>query len=723
MLENFFKKVVPDDPEEIDKVTPANELAQDFKYIGKYALAIFAIAILISAFISGLIYQFFLNMFRGDTIYILSSFKFGITKMILLTIVLVFFIMAFAFKIYRSLKRNYVMNYKDNYMKSKRETFGGAHFQTEKELQENFNIFDSIDDTNDNIFGTKDGKLYVHKTKPGMNKNEAFFGAPGSGKTSAKILTDCMQCLKRGDSMVLTDTKGDVYSQTSAIARQMGYKVRVLNLKVSEFKNSDAFNLFESLKPGDPTIDAKADMIANIIIKNTASSDKEVEDYWAKNELNLFKAAALYVATDPTKIQLGKNTLPEMINVISKNKPSDLAAIFTSYPKDSPIRQAYDIFANTEERNQGQILNGAAVRLGRLTNQYLQQVLSHNEIDPIAPMKEKCLYYVIISDTDDTYRVVSSLFFSMLFSEQCDYSDKLTAEEKKKQKSVYYLLDEYRATGGIYGLPIKIATVRSRKIGLTLILQDKGQLDTMYDENEAATILNCCTIKGVLSTNDLVTAKYFSDLCGSQTVVTQNDRMQESTSDIIHAHGAIQKTFTENTRALVLPEEFMNGKLARDEILYVISSEPPVKLNKYFAELGGEAIHPLLKKSYELGEKKPHKHKPIWRKKIEDAEKERQEKIEKRKAEEAKREELSNSLDDMVNEVSSSEETKSTSPSPAPKAEAKKVEPKPKGSRYTRTRVSEVNSSSSEKKTEEKKEETKSLAQTFGEGWDADELS
>lgn len=757
MFDNFFKKVLPEEPKELDNLTPMNELLLDFKALGKWIFIFFAVAIFVSTFISGFIYQLFRNIFTGDTIFIFSSFKYGITKMILLTIVFVILIMAFGYKIYRSVKRNYIMNYKDNYMKSKRETFGGAHFQDEKELKENFHIFSSVDETDENIFGTDaDNKIYTHITKPGMNMNEAFFGAPGSGKTSAKILSDCMQCLKRGDSMILTDTKGDVYSQTSAIARKMGYKVRVLNLKISEFKNSDAFNLLECLKPNDPTIDAKADMIANIIVKNTSSSEREVNDYWAKNELNLFKAVALYVATDPTLISLGRNTLPEMFNVLSSNNAKDLAAIFTRYPKDTPIRQAYDIFSNCEDRNQGQIINGAAIRLSKISNQYLQQVLSHNEIDPVEPMKKKCIYYVIISDTDDTYRVISSLFFSMLFNEQCDYSDKLTKEEKKAQKSVYYLLDEYRATGGIYGLPVKIATVRSRKIGLTMILQDKGQLDSMYDETEAGTILNCCTVKGLLSTNDLVTATYFSDLMGKQTVVTESERVTESTADTIHAHGEVQKTHTENERHLMKPEELMNGKLSRDEIVYIISAEPPVKLKKYFSELGGEAIHPLLKQSYELGEKKPHKHKPQWRKKIEEAEKEKEDRLKKaqaaveekiqkedeeldkkeaeKKTEKSKkedsvkdapksdvREELSSNFDSMINDLSSSTENVKEEKSVSNTISEEKNKKKPK--QYSVTRISESESGSSSAAPLPSSEEKKKSTPAFGEGWDADDMS
>lgn len=609
-------------PKKIDTISPTHELYEDLKGNKKNVISCIIISFIIADFFSGFIYYLFARIFdKRMKLIIANCFTHGITKTLWLTLILAILLCIMCFKVYRSQKKDYIKNYEDNYLKSTKETYGGAHFQTDEELRKNFGAYKSIEDTTDEIAGIGDDEtIYSIKYTPGMNHNKIYFGAPGSGKSAAIIKTDIFQAFLRGDSIICTDSKGALYNETSPVAHQYGYKVKVLNLKPTEFKNSDGWNLFKTLQADDPTLDAKADVIANSIIKNT-SDPKHSQDYWGQNEFNLFKCVVMYVATDPTFVRLGTNTLPEMFQFLSANTPKTLAGIFTNIPKTNPIRQCYDIFANCSEQNQGQIINGACIRLSKLSNQYLQQVLSNDEIDLIEPMKRKCIYYVIIDDSDDSYKFISALFFSSAFNLQCEYSDKLSREERANQLAVCYMLDEYANTGGIHALPIKIATIRSRKLNLTIILQDKGQLDTMYSISEAATILNCCTIKSLLSTNDLATAKYFSDLMGTQTVITENLKVSEDVADIVHAKHNVEKTMGEGKRPLMIPEDFLNGKLKRDELVYVIGGMPPVKLRKYFSEKMGEAIHPLEKECRKLGERKCSRRLPRWRRLLQEKEK------------------------------------------------------------------------------------------------------
>lgn len=636
----LFDKLFPEQPKEIDKVTPLNELHEDLEAIKIPAAIYCSAAVIISIFLSGFFYQYIMTIFNNQPIFILSSFRYGITKTWFLTLILIILFVIGGFRVYRAFKKNYRKNYKDNYLTSNRATFGNAHFQEEDELCENFDFFDTIEETDGHIFGLHDDKVVCFNYPNGMNMNDLYCGAPGSGKSSSTIKNKIYQSVRRGDSIIITDTKGDIYKETGAVVKSLGYTVRVLNLKPTEFRNSDAFNLFASLHPDDEDLDTKADVIANIIIKNT-SNGKDDYDYWGQNEFNLFKCIIMFLATNPSHIKLGHNNLPYILTFLTENNtPQKMKAIFTTIPKESPIRICYDIFAGAEERNQGQIINGAAIRLTKLTNPSLRNVLSNNEIDLTLPMKKKCAYYIIISDTDDAYKFISALFFSLMFYEQCNYSDALSVEQKKKQLPVYYLLDEYRATGGIQTLPIKIATVRSRKIGLTIILQDIGQFSSIHEEGDIRTILNACTVKGLLSTNDIDTATYFSQLLGNSTAITEGERMMESTADVMHAHFELQKVAAETNRPLRYPEELMNGVLPRDEVVYIISGMPPVKLKKCFAEKMGEALHPLEKlrdKKDEAGlplygYKYPNKRRPKWRKALEGANK----KTEKTEAAESK---------------------------------------------------------------------------------------
>lgn len=612
-------------PKSIDKINPIYELRENFQGNFKTVIGYIVISLIISDFAAGMVYQWYYSIFNARfKIGILNSFGYGL-KVWWLTLIFAFLICKYSFKIFRALKKDYVKNYDDNYLRSNKETYGGAHFQTKEEMEEKgtFKIYKSIEDTTGDIFGMdKDGNVYEFQYPPGLNKNKCYVGAPGSGKSAAIMKTTIYQNIRRGVSMVVTDSKGDLYAQTSAIARKHEYDVKVLNLKPKEFRNSNAFNMFQGLRPDDVDLDSKADTIANIIIKNTTSDLREAENYWGANEFNLIKCIIMYIASDPVRIREGRNTLPEVRDFLASHDPKQMASVFLNIPQTNTIRQCYDLFAACSEINQGQIINGAGIRLSKLSNIYLREVLSHNEIEFTAPMKHKCLYYVVISDTDDAYKFVSSLFFSMIFIEMCDFSDSLTVDQKEKQLNVEFLCDEYANTGGIYGLSNKISAVRSRKIGITLILQDKGQLETMYTESEVKTILNDCTIKGLLSTNDPDTAKYFSETIGNTTVLVENNRYYENSDDIVHARMTIQKTTGEGDRLLMLPQELMNDKFPSDEIIYCISGQPPVRLKKYFSEKGGEAIHPMEKEGRELGERKCNRHRPRWRKEMEENERE-----------------------------------------------------------------------------------------------------
>lgn len=612
-------------PKGISKLTPMKELREDFSQSPGSFIGAIIVAFIIGDFLSGTINQLWRWLFnRHMKIGIINSLYYGIARSFMLTLLITGTVLFGFFRMYRSLRKNYVRNYDDNYLISEKETYGGAHFQTEEELKSNFTIYDNIEDADGEVFGTDDkGQIYVFDYKSGLNKNRFFVGAPGSGKSASIIKTTMYQDMKRGVSIVCTDCKGDLYKETSPVARELGYDVKVLMLKPELFKNSDGFNLFSTLHADDDELDSKADVYANIIIKNT-SNELDSENYWGKNEFNLAKTVIMYIATDPVYVREERNNLPEVYKFLTSYGPKEMQGIFMNIRPDSPIRQSYDIFANCSEQNQGQIINGLAIRLSKLSNIYLQKLLSSDEIDFVAPMKRKCIYYVVTSDTDDSYKFIASLFFSGIFNAMCQYSDNLTKKEKEEQLPVDFCCDEYANTGGIQGLPKKISTVRSRKIGLLLILQDKGQFETMYTDSETSTILNCCVVKGLLSTNDINTAQYFSDLTGTRTVMIENLRYYENATDIVHAHDTVQKTMGEGQRNLMLPSELMNGKLKRDEILYIISGMPPVRLKKYFSEKQGEAIHPYEKRAKKLGEAVCKEHIPEWKKQF-DAQKQAEE--------------------------------------------------------------------------------------------------
>ncbi len=483
---------------------------------------------------------------------------------------------------------------------------GHAHYQTEKERHECFNMSKDIDDIMGDILGIDEkGRLYsLRDDLVGINRNKCIFGTPGSGKSVAIIENDILQCMRRGESAIITDSKGDLYRKLSQKARDAGYIVKVLNLKPNELKNSDAFHLLKYLEDGDTSV---AEMLAKCIIENT-TDPRQVGDYWALNEMNGYKALLLYISTNEALKKANRNTLAEMYNICTSNTPSQLAALFSGLPKTHPARQAFNIYANCEPKVQGQILNGMGIKLSFLTDFNAQQVVSHDEIDLILPMKRPCMYFVVIPDTNKTYNVIANLFFNMMLIKQCEYSDSLTSIERNKQLYVNYILDEFKATGAINNFDGTITTVRSRKIAISIVLQTLGQLQDMYPGMAYDTILGSMTTKLLLRAGDEATSKYFQMIMGKQTRMSKNKRYSDTMAEAIHTHNS--ETITEGLTAVDLLPVDEAQKMDADHLIVCVLGFQPVKLLKFLS-----SKNPYLQ---EWDETVPARHKPKWRKQMEE---------------------------------------------------------------------------------------------------------
>lgn len=563
--------------------------------------------------ISSWICQAVLKVFdKQDAIYLTKLFTawFNLPGIILACII-TFLFLSVAYRFHKINKKDFYVDRENNVLVSKQGIHGTAHWQTEREREQCFNRSKNIEDLTGDILGMDDEKrLYtLREDLVGINRNKCVFGTPGSGKSAAIIENDIIQCMRRGESAIITDSKGDLYRRLSQLARDNGYTVRVLNLKSNELKNSDAFHLLKYLENGDTSV---AEMLANCIIENTGDGHM---DYWAQNEMNGYKALLLYISTNEMLKKTNRNTLAEMYNICTQNNPQQLATMFNALPKTHPARQAFNIYANCEPRVQGQILNGMGIKLSFLTDQNAQQIVSHNEIDLIAPMKKKCMYFVVIPDTNKTYNVIANLFFNMMLIKQCEYSDSLTTEQKKKQLFVNYILDEFKATGAINNFDGTITTVRSRKIGITTVLQTLGQLKDMYPGEAYNTILGSMTTKILLRAGDEDTGRYFNISCGTQTRLNKSSRYSDTLAETIHTHNA--ETITEGLVGADLVTIDDTQKMDANKLIVCILGFEPVKLNKYLS-----FNNPYMQ---DLVERVPGRHKPLWRKKMEDAERERKE--------------------------------------------------------------------------------------------------
>ena len=242
-----------------------------------------------------------------------------------------------------------------------------------------------------NILGEHKGQLVCLPKDTRLNRHTAIFGASGTMKSRAVIRNALFQAIKRGESVIISDPKSEMYNDTSQLFRNNGYEVKVFNLV--DPTRSDTWNCMSDMG----TDSLMAQMLTNIIIGNTNSGKSD--HFWDNGELNLLKALVLYVALDSNRTEDQKN-LAEVYLMITDKSDKDYAEIYKDLPKDHPARSSLNLYIQASETVRQGIKQGLGTRLQVLQNKVVTRLISGNEIDLTAPGKRKCAYYIILSDQE-----------------------------------------------------------------------------------------------------------------------------------------------------------------------------------------------------------------------------------------------------------------------------------------------------------------------------------
>ena len=208
-------------------------------------------------------------------------------------------------------------------------------------------------------------------------------------KSIAFILLNILQLCLYGKSMIISDSKGDLYKRTAHLLNKKGYIVRVFNL--CNMAHSDRWNPLAEIENIDD-----AQNTADIIISNTQKHNKNSDDFWPRAEENLLKAFILYFKEK----MIETNTLADIYFKIAGKDISDIDEMFKSLPQDSAARMSYNIFAQGSDTIKSSVLTGLGTRLQAFQNTLVQQVTSDTDIDLELPAKQKCAYFIITSDMD-----------------------------------------------------------------------------------------------------------------------------------------------------------------------------------------------------------------------------------------------------------------------------------------------------------------------------------
>ena len=426
-------------------------------------------------------------------------------------------------------------------------------------------------------------KLLSVRRSRGMNGNVIIFGSPGSGKSVGIAIPTIMQTIRRGESLIVTDPKGELYEKTSLMAKKNGYTVKILNLAPKMMMYSDGCDFMSTIH-GD---DLVAGSIADAIIMN--SSDGNKLDFFDKSEGNLLDAMLILHSEEGSPYEA---TLPAVYKHICQSSAEDLSDMFDELDWESAAMGPGSTYASMKDTVQGDTKAGLGIRLKSLNNKLIQKVTGTHDIDFTLPGREKCIYYIVSDDTDPSLNFYQSLFFTLLFRELKNYADYETGDAKSLPVKVTFLLDEFPSVGHIPGFSQALSTFRGRNMDIMIILQNLGQLQKMYPENEWASIIDECSTMYILRTNEVqITAKYISERSGLMGVVTHIEEDGESVGK--------QRI---SQRNVLNPDEVI--RLKNDEMLVITSGHNVAKVKKHYY-----FNHPMCK---ELRDTHISSHAPTW---------------------------------------------------------------------------------------------------------------
>ena len=521
----------------------------------------------------------------------------GIAICVLVLGLLVFMVMRMGFGDKGEYDRN------RNLIYSNKGTYGTAGFMPEKEISEVLDVVSDVRKHTGTILGKLNGKAICVPKETRLNANIAVYGASGSMKTRAFCINRILQSAARGESLIITDPKSELYEKTSEYLRSKGYVVKVFNLVSPE--SSDSWNCLCEIE-GDELM---AQLFCDVIIKNTGS--ERGDHFWDNAEMNLLKALVLYVEQGYPS---DRKNIGEVYRLLTLNSENELNTLFDKLPISHPAKAPYVIFKQASETVRTGVIIGLGSRLQVFQNSKVKSITAYDEIDLELPGKQPCAYYCITSDQDSTFDFLSSLFLSFVFIKLVRYADK-NCEGGKLPVPVHVLGEELTACGVIPDLSRKISVIRSRNISMSCVFQNLAGLQNRYPYNQWQEILGNSDVQLFLGCVDELTAKYISDRAGEVSISVTSKAKQLGTWRVSDYTPEYRETSGVGKRKLLTMDEVL--RLPINQALIIIRGRKVLQVDKY-----DYTCHP---ESDKLVMCKASEHIPEWIKRPKPTEKETQE--------------------------------------------------------------------------------------------------
>ncbi len=449
-------------------------------------------------------------------------------------------------------------------------------------------------DPTKNVILTQNLQMSLNARHHYRNLLQIVVGGSGAMKTIGVVLPNVMLC---NASYIITDPKGEILRSTGGLLLRHGYTIRVFDL--IDPGHSDHYNPFRYIRKDSDVFRLIDNFIKNTTPKNATQNDP----FWEKSEIALDSALMLYLLHEAPPEEQTMEMILTMIEYGGAKEDDDdfkspldllFEALEEEQPKHIAVRQ-YKIFKQAAGKTAKSILVSAAVRLASFTLPEIQAITANDtmEIDKLGERKQ-AIYCIIPDSNDASLNFLVGMLYTQAFQELYYQADKVHGGALPIP--VRLMFDEFANIALPDGYARLQATMRSRNIMATIILQNISQLKALFKDDWEGIIGNADAFI-YLGGNEQSTHKYVSELLGKETIDTRSNSQSRG------RNGSYSQSTQQTGRELMTPDEVrtMDNKNA----IVLIRGERPVIDQKYQL-----MKHPNIKLT-DRGGGSPYLHSPV----------------------------------------------------------------------------------------------------------------
>lgn len=447
-------------------------------------------------------------------------------------------------------------------------------------------------DSYKNIILSQNMRLGLNAKKHRRNLNVLVVGGSGAGKTRFYAKPNLMQC---NTSFIVTDPKGEMLRSIAPLLIENGYDIKVFNL--IEPENSDGYNPFVYIRKDEDVIK----LISNLIQNTTPKNAQQNDPFWEKSEIALDSALMLYLLHEAPPEEQTFEMLMFLIENAATVEDEDESGyqspvdiLFQGLEDEKPehiaVRQ-YKIFKQASGKTAKSILISAAVRLAAFNLPEIAKMTSYDNLDIGTLGERKRAIFCVIPDNDNSFNYLVGMLYTQAF--QALYFNADNNHGGELPIPVHIVMDEFANVALPDNFERILATMRSRRISVSIIIQNMAQLKALFKDSWENITGNCDTLL-YLGGNEQSTHEYISKMLGKETIDTRTRGITKG------QHGSSNTNYQNAGRELLTLDEVR--LLDNSNALIFIRGERPL-IDKKFDILS----HPNIAKTAD-GKAVPYKH-------------------------------------------------------------------------------------------------------------------